>query len=130
MAYDEHLAERIRDLLAETHDGPAEVTEQKMFGGLAFLIGGHMAIAASGQGGVLVRCDPAQSDQVVARTRAELAVMQGRFIDGWLRVADEHLKTRRQLAAWVERGRTYAASLPPKTAKKAKTATKPNTATR
>jgi TfoX/Sxy family transcriptional regulator of competence genes len=110
VAYDDDLAERIRELLIEEPD----VTETKMFGGLAFLVGGHMAIAASGQGGVLVRVDPATSDSLVARTGARLAVMKGRPMDGWLRVDSDDLRTKRQLATWVGRGAGHARSLPPK----------------
>jgi TfoX/Sxy family transcriptional regulator of competence genes len=110
MGYDEDLAGRIRELL-----GPRRgLTEKKMFGGLAFLIGGNMAVAASGQGGVLVRVDPEESDRLVARTHARLMEMRGRSMQGWLRVDDEHVRTKRQLAPWVERGAAYAASLPPK----------------
>lgn len=90
-----------------------------MFGGLAFLIGGHMAIAASRSGGVLVRVDPASSDKLVATTPAEPMVMRGRPMDGWLRVGSEDIRTKRQLAKWVQLGATYAGSLPVKT-KKAK----------
>ena len=110
MAYDEDLAERIRELLS-TQRG---VTEKKMFGGLAFLIGGNMAIAASGQGGALVRVDPAKADHLVDTTPAEAAVMRGRPMQGWLRVATEDLRTKRQLQKWVTLGSTYAASLPTK----------------
>jgi hypothetical protein len=110
VAYDEKLAERIRELLA----GEAGLTEQKMFGGLAFLIGGNMAVAASGQGGVLVRVDPAKSDELVASTNAEVMEMRGRQMQGWLRVDPEDVRTKRQLAKWVELGRTYARSLPAK----------------
>jgi hypothetical protein len=110
MAYDEQLAERIRALVA----GEADLTEQKMFGGLAFLIGGNMAVAASGQGGVLVRVDPAESDALVAKTDARPMEMRGREMQGWLRVAPEYVHTKRELAKWVERGTTYARSLPPK----------------
>jgi TfoX/Sxy family transcriptional regulator of competence genes len=92
----------------------AGVTETKMFGGLAFLVNGHMAIAASGQGGAMVRVDPATSDKLVATTNARLAVMRGRPMDGWLRVNTEDLRTKRQLAKWVTLGTTYARSLPPK----------------
>jgi hypothetical protein len=110
MAYDEALAGRIRDLI-----GPdPELTEKKMFGGLAFLIRGHMAISASGQGGVLVHADPAQSDELIAGGKATIAVMQGREMPGWLRVAAEHLATDDDLAPWVETGLGYARSLPPK----------------
>ena len=110
MAYDERLAERIRDLLSDD----AEASERKMFGGLAFLVNGNMAISASGLGGVLVRVDPARSDRLVATTAAELAVMRGRQMDGWLRVAAEDLRTKRQLARWVELGASHARSLPAK----------------
>jgi TfoX/Sxy family transcriptional regulator of competence genes len=114
VAYDEDLAHRIRELLA----GRRGVTEKAMFGGLAFLVGGNMAIAASGQGGVLVRVDPEQSQRLVSTTKAETAVMRGRPMAGWLRVADEHVRTKAQLAKWVERGADYAGSLPAKKAKK------------
>jgi TfoX/Sxy family transcriptional regulator of competence genes len=110
MAYDEELANRIRELL------PADVgvTEKKMFGGLAFLLGGNMAVAASGQGGVLVRVDPAQSDKLVATTNARPMEMGGRSMQGWLRVETEDVRTKRQLAKWVNLGTDYARSLPPK----------------
>ena len=110
MAYDEDLADRIRQLVA----GEKRLTEQKMFGGLAFLIGGNMAVAASGQGGILVRVDPAASDKLVSTTKAQPMVMRGRSMDGWLRVDAEDVRQKRQLAAWVDRGVTYARSLPPK----------------
>ncbi len=110
MAYDEDLADRIRELLA----GERDLTEKKMFGGLAFLIGGHMAISASGQGGVLIHVDPAKSDALVSKTNASVAVMRGRPMKGWLRVGPEDLRTKRQLVRWVELGRSYARSLPGK----------------
>jgi TfoX/Sxy family transcriptional regulator of competence genes len=110
MAYDEALAERIRELLPDD----VEVTEQKMFGGLAFLVGGHMAVAASGQGGVMVRVDPEQSDELVASTRARPMEMRGRTMQGWLRVDTEDVRTKRQLGKWVNTGVAYARSLPPK----------------
>jgi TfoX/Sxy family transcriptional regulator of competence genes len=110
MAYDEDLADRLRELLA----GEPGLTEKKMFGGLAFLIGGNMAIAASGQGGALVRVDPAESDKLVASTGARLMEMRGRSMQGWLRVDSEHLRTKAQLAKWVKLGATYACSLPAK----------------
>jgi hypothetical protein len=110
MAYDEALAGRIRDLV-----GPEpNLTEQKMFGGLAFLIAGNMAVAASGQGGVLVRVDPGESDDLVATTPAALMVMRGRSMRGWLRVGPDDVSTEKALAAWVERGTAYARSLPAK----------------
>ena len=110
MAYDEELADRIRDLVGSESD----LSERKMFGGLAFLIGGNMAVAASGQGGILVRADPAQSDTLVATTNARLMEMRGRQMQGWLRVGAEDLRTKRQLAKWVELGTTYARALPAK----------------
>jgi hypothetical protein len=110
VAYDQELAGRLREVL----EGDPQLTEKKMFGGLAFLIGGNMAIAASGEGGILVRVDPGESDKLVAATNAEVAVMRGRPMDGWLRVASEHLRTKPQLAKWAGLGAAYARSLPPK----------------
>jgi hypothetical protein len=110
VAYDEELAGRIRHLVG----GEPGLTEQKMFGGLAFLIGGNMAVAASGQGGVLVRVDPAESETLVATTDARLMEMRGRRMRGWLRVDPEHVRTERELAGWVELGTRYARSLPAK----------------
>ena len=110
MAYDDRLAERIRELLA--HE--AGLTEQKMFGGLGFLIGGNMAVGVSGQGGILVRVDPAQSDELVASTEAYPMEMRGRSMTGWLRVDPEHVETAQQLEPWVGRGAAYARALPPK----------------
>ena len=110
MAYDEELARRVRALVGSGGD----VTEQKMFGGLAFLIGGNMAVAASGQGGLLVRVDPAQSERLVATSAARPMEMRGRPMQGWLRVGAGDVRTDRELAEWVERGTTYARSLPAK----------------
>jgi TfoX/Sxy family transcriptional regulator of competence genes len=110
MAYDEELAERIRTLVA----GEAGLSEQKMFGGLAFLIGGNMAVAASGQGGLMVRVDPGSSDALVAETNARRMEMRGRAMKGWLRVDAKDVKGKRELAKWVELGTTYARSLPAK----------------
>ena len=110
MAYDEALATRIRELIA----GRPHLTEKKMFGGLAFLIGGNMSVSASGQGGLLVRVGPDQSDALVAAGEAEMAFMGGRTMRGWLRIASERVQTKDQLARWVDRGATYAQSLPRK----------------
>jgi hypothetical protein len=110
VAYDEDLANRIRELLAD-EDG---VIEKKMFGGLAFLIGGNMSVSASGQGGLLVHCDPAETEALLRKPHAEPFEMRGRAMDGWLRVAPEGVRTKRQLAPWVERGAAYARSLPAK----------------
>jgi len=110
MAYDEELAGRLRDLLV----GERGLTEKKMFGGLAFMIGGNMAIAASGQGGLMVRVDPDQSDALVAKTSARVVEMRGRQMPGWLRVDAPDVRTKQQLAKWVALGVNYARSLPPK----------------
>jgi TfoX/Sxy family transcriptional regulator of competence genes len=110
VAYDEELAARIRDLTV----GESGLAEKKMFGGLAFLIGGNMAVAASGQGGLLVRVDPEQSEKLVAATNAYPMEMRGRSMQGWLRVDPEDVRTKRQLTKWVELGTAYARSLPVK----------------
>jgi len=114
MAYDEDLADRIRELVA---DEP-KLTEQKMFGGLAFLIGGNMAVAASGQGGLLIHVDPTQGDKLIAKTVAEPMEMRGRTMSGWLRVSSDDVRLKRQLSKWVGVGVDHAKSLPPKTKKK------------
>lgn len=111
MAYDTDLADRIRALIG-LEPG---LTEQKMFGGLGFMINGNMAIAASGQGGVMVRVDPEQSDALCAKSKAEPMVMRGRPMAGWLRIATEDVRTKAQLSKWTKIGTDYARSLPPKT---------------
>jgi TfoX/Sxy family transcriptional regulator of competence genes len=110
MAYDEELAARIRELVA---DEPA-LSERKMFGGLAFLVGGNMAVAASGQGGLMVRVDPAESAALVGGSRARVVEMRGRAMPGWLRLDGDDVRTRDELAAWVDRGVSFARSLPAK----------------
>jgi TfoX/Sxy family transcriptional regulator of competence genes len=110
MAYDEDLANRLRELVS-SEDG---VTEKKMFGGLAFLINGNMAVSASGQGGLLLRCDPGETDALVSKPHAERFEMRGRAMDGWLRIDVDGVKTKRDLERWVGRGVSYARSLPPK----------------
>lgn len=104
MAYDEDLADRIRELLAEVPG----VTEKRMFGGLAFLVDGKLTVAASGQGGILVRVDPDRADRYA---HAEVAVMRGKPMPGWLRVSAEHLRTKRQLEAWIGRSLAYMSSI-------------------
>jgi len=86
----------------------------KMFGGLAFLVGGNMAVTASGQGGIMVRVDPADSESLVATTKAHPVEMRGRPVRGWLRLDAADIRTKRQLSKWVEVGSSYARSLPPK----------------
>jgi TfoX/Sxy family transcriptional regulator of competence genes len=110
VAYDEDLANRIRELVA-LEDG---LTEKRMFGGLAFLINGNMSVAASGQGGLLLRVDPDESDRLLGRAHAELAVMRGRAMQGWLRVSPEGVRTKRELERWVKLGVAYARTLPAK----------------
>ncbi len=110
MAYDEDLANRIRELVL-TQDG---VSERRMFGGLAFLVNGNMAVSASGRGGLLLRVDPDRAPALSTRAHAEVAVMRGREMPGWLRVAPEGVRTKRQLSSWVSLGVAHAASLPPK----------------
>ena len=110
MAYDEDLANRIRELLGSERG----VEEKRMFGGLAFLINGNMSVAASGQGGLLVRVPPDDTDKLLQREHVSAMVMAGREARGWLRVDDDGVKTKRQLQGWVTRGVGYARSLPPK----------------
>lgn len=115
MAYDEGLAGRLRDLLDEEPGlAELEVSEKKMFGGLTFLVGGNMAVVASGQGGLMVRVDPDATEQLLADTAAFPMEMRGRALRGWLRVADDDIATDEQLGVWVRRGAAYAATLPAK----------------
>jgi hypothetical protein len=110
VAYDEELAARIRGLVANE----PSLTEKKMFGGLGFMVGGNMAVAASGQGGLLVRVDPEESSSLIETTPAYNMVMRGRPMDGWLRVDTGDVAGDAQLAEWVQRGVAYARSLPSK----------------
>jgi TfoX/Sxy family transcriptional regulator of competence genes len=110
VAYDEELANRIREIVA----GEKDLSEKRMFGGLAFLIGGNMSVSASGQGGLLLRVDPAETEKLLAEPHAQPFEMRGRTMDGWLRVEPEGLRTRRELERWVARGVAYARLLPPK----------------
>ncbi len=107
MAYDEDLANRIREIV---QDEPG-LTEKRMFGGLAFLINGNMAVSASGQGGILLRVDPTSTPALVQRPEASRFEMRGREMDGWLRIDPTALTTERQLKSWVSRGVSYARSL-------------------
>jgi len=113
MTYDEELAERIRDVLGAEPD----VSEMRMFGGLAFLVAGNMAVAASGQGGLMVRVDPEETEALLAEPHAVPFEMRGRQMNGWLRVDAEGVATEAELEPWVERGVEYARSLPPKAEK-------------
>jgi TfoX/Sxy family transcriptional regulator of competence genes len=110
VAFDEDLANRIRELVGRERG----LSEKKMFGGLAFLINGNMAVAASGQGGLLVRVDPEEAEKLVRRPHTQRMKMRGREMDGWLRIDDEGVRTKRQLEPWTRRGIAYARSLPAK----------------
>jgi TfoX/Sxy family transcriptional regulator of competence genes len=110
MAYDEDLANRVRELLADEKG----ITEMKMFGGLAFLINGNMSVGCSGQGGLMLRVKHEETDALAAKPHARPFEMRGKAMQGWLRVDSEGLKTKRQLEPWVRRGVAYARSLPPK----------------
>jgi TfoX/Sxy family transcriptional regulator of competence genes len=110
VAYDEDLATRIRELI----EGEHSVSEMKMFGGLAFLVGGNMAVAASGQGGLMVRVDPEESDTLVESSSARLVEMRDRLMPGWLRLESEDVANDEDLTPWIERGISFARSLPPK----------------
>ena len=110
MAYDEDLEARVRDAVA----GEPGLSEQRMFGGLAFLVHRHMAVAASGQGGLLARVAPEETDALLAEEHVGPMEMRGRQMEGWLRVEDAGVRAQRQLEPWVRRGVTYTRSLPPK----------------
>jgi TfoX/Sxy family transcriptional regulator of competence genes len=110
MAYDEDLANRIRELIAAERG----VEEKRMFGGLAFLVNGNMSVAASGRGGLMVRVPPDETATLLEREHVEPMVMAGRETRGWLRVSAEGVKSKRRLQSWVSRGVDYAKSLPPK----------------
>jgi TfoX/Sxy family transcriptional regulator of competence genes len=110
MAYDEDLVNRIRELIAADVD----VTERKMFGGLAFLVGGHMSVAASREGGLMLRVDPEDTDTLLGKPHTRPFEMRRRELAGWLRVDPQGVRTKRQLEPWVKRGVAYARSLPPK----------------
>ena len=114
VAYEEELADRIRELVG----GHSGLSEQKMFGGLAFLIDGNIAVAASGRGGLMVRVDPSEGEKLVSTSAAESMEMRGREMPGWLRVSANDVRTKRQLARWVKLGTAYAASLPAKQSKR------------
>jgi len=110
MAYDEDLANRLRELLADED----AITEKKMFGGLAFLHHGNMTVSASRNGGLLARIEPEDTEAALARPHVELMRMGGRTMDGWITVAPECLRTKRQLAAWVNRSLAFVRTLPAK----------------
>ena len=110
MAYDEDLAGRVRELIA----AEAGLTEKKMFGGLAFLLNGNMAVGVSGKGGLMVRVDPEETEALLAKPHARPFEMRGREMRGWLRVDADGVRTKRQLEPWVRRGVAYARSLAPK----------------
>ncbi len=110
MGYDAELADRLREVLKHERG----LTEKPMFGGLAFLIDGHMAVSASGQGGLLLRVDPLRTDSLVGQSHVARFVMRGREMDGWLRVDAAAVTTDEELTRWVSHGVSYVRSLPPK----------------
>ena len=110
MAYDERLADRVREIVSAS----SEFSERKMFGGLAFMVGGHMAVAASREGGIMLRVDPTETDALLAKPFCRPFQMRGKPIDGWLRVDAEGIATKRQLERWVMRGVAYALAQPPR----------------
>jgi TfoX/Sxy family transcriptional regulator of competence genes len=109
MAYEEELAERIRELIA----GEYEVTEMAMFGGLAFLVGGHMAVAVSGRGGLMARVEPEETERLLAEEGVGPFEMKGRELDGWLRVDADAVSSDAELRKWIVRGVDFARGLPP-----------------
>jgi len=110
MPYDEDLANRLRELLADED----VVTERRMFGGLAFLLNGNMSVSASRTGGLLARIDPADTEAALARPHASRMEMGRRSMDGWIAVAPEGVRTKRQLEPWVRRSVAFVRTLPPK----------------
>ena len=110
MAYDEEVADRLRELLQDERG----LGERRMFGGLAFLVDGHLAVAASGRGGLMVRVDPTETAALLRRDHVGPFEMRGKELAGWVRVDDDGIRTKRQLASWVRRGVAHARSLPPK----------------
>jgi TfoX/Sxy family transcriptional regulator of competence genes len=110
MAYDEELADRVREVVQDE----AGLTEKKMFGGLAFLINGNMAVSASSKGGLLLHVDPAKTESLISEPKVGRFEMRGRQMDGWLRVDATVVENERELRRWVRIGVVYARSLPPK----------------
>jgi hypothetical protein len=110
MAYDEDLANRIREQLADE----TAVTEQRMFGGLGFLLGGHLCVGARGKGGLIARVDPDANAEALSEPHASLMEMRGRQMPGWIIVGPEGVDSDEQLAGWVERSRAFVRTLPPK----------------
>jgi TfoX/Sxy family transcriptional regulator of competence genes len=107
--YDEELADRVQELLVLEPD----VVEKRMFGGIAFLIGGHIAAAVSSSGGLLMRCEHEDTDELLEMPHVEPFVMRGKPMRGWLRVGGEAVAEDDDLKRWVDSGVGYARSLPP-----------------
>ena len=110
MAYDEELAERVRAEMA----GEKGLTEQKMFGGIGFMVGGNMAVGVSGQGGLMIRCDPDATEALMEERGAQPFEMRNKEMKGWLRVEADAVEDDDALRTGVARGTSYARSLPPK----------------
>ena len=105
MAYDEKLAERVRT----TVEGEPGLTEKRMFGGLAFLLNGHMAVSAM-KGGLLLRVKPEETESLISEPHIGRFEMRGREMDGWLRLDAEVVAGDEDLRRWVSRGVEYACS--------------------
>jgi hypothetical protein len=112
MAYELDLANRIRECIG----AEPGVSERRMFGGLAFMINGNLSVSASGRGGLLLRIEPAHTEELAARAHAQRFVMRGRELNGWLRIDPDGVRTKRDLTRWVSLSVRYARSLPPKRA--------------
>lgn len=110
VAYDQKLAQRIRDLLSSTPG----ITERRMFGGLAFLITGNMAVTASGEGGLLLRADPAEVPELCKEPGVEQAVMKGRVMTGWIRVPTDQVTNKLELSEWVDLAIKHTRTIPAK----------------
>ena len=109
MTYDDGLADRLRSVIG----AEPGLTEKRMFGGLAFLVHGHLAVAASGQDGLLLRVDPARASSLLGPHSTRF-VMRGRELNGWLHVLPAAIETDTALRDWAAHGVAYARSLPPK----------------
>jgi TfoX/Sxy family transcriptional regulator of competence genes len=110
MAYDEELANRVRELIA----GEGGIDERRMFGGLAMMVGGNMAVVIRGKGGLMVRVDPAEFDRLATERGAGATEMRGRPMRGWITVEESACARAADLRRWVARGVDYARSLPAK----------------
>ena len=107
MAHDPELAERLHEVLAAQPD----LTHKKMFGGHGFLLGGHLAVSASGVGGLLLRVDPAQAESLLNEPLVTRFEMRGRQMKGWLHLDPGAVSTDEELRRWVQLGVDYVRTL-------------------